>query len=233
VAAILADPSARANTFGLESWLATPYWAAVKTGTSKDMRDNWCAGFSRDYTTVVWVGNAGGDPMHVVSGVSGAAPIWREVMDWLHRGDPDQARPRRASLPPAAPPGVVSVPIRFEPPLEPPRQEWFVSGTERSVIQRSANSDLAAIQYPTEGMVIVLDPDIPLHRQRLPLLLTTPARAGWQWQMDAQPLGQADRRSYWLPQPGAHHLSLLDATGQEKARVRFEVKALRGQGRHK
>ncbi len=85
---VLSDHAARADTFGLESWLATPYWTAVKTGTSKDMRDNWCAGFSRHFTTVVWVGNAKGEPMRDVSGVSGAAPIWREVMDWLHRGDP-------------------------------------------------------------------------------------------------------------------------------------------------
>ncbi|HTZ00532.1 MAG TPA: penicillin-binding protein 1C, partial [Rhodocyclaceae bacterium] len=68
---ILADADARAGTFGLDSWLATPYWAAAKTGTSKDMRDNWCAGFSARYTVAVWVGNAEGSPMHDVSGVAG------------------------------------------------------------------------------------------------------------------------------------------------------------------
>lgn len=78
---ILSDRNARASTFGLESWLATPYWAAAKTGTSKDMRDNWCAGYSRRYTVAVWVGNASGSPMHDVSGISGAAPVWREVMN--------------------------------------------------------------------------------------------------------------------------------------------------------
>lgn len=94
VADILADRSAQAGTFGLEPWFATPYWAAAKTDTSKDMRDNWCVGFSRQFTVAVWVGNAAGDPMHDVSGVSGAAPVWREVMDWLHRGEPDTGRPR-------------------------------------------------------------------------------------------------------------------------------------------
>ena len=38
---ILADPLARARTFGTDSILATRFWSAVKTGTSKDMRDNW------------------------------------------------------------------------------------------------------------------------------------------------------------------------------------------------
>ncbi|MGH8796918.1 MAG: penicillin-binding protein 1C, partial [Caldimonas sp.] len=47
---ILADNSARVRTFGLTSWLATRGFAAVKTGTSKDMRDNWCVGYTDRYT---------------------------------------------------------------------------------------------------------------------------------------------------------------------------------------
>ncbi len=46
VSDILADPAARALTFGLDSPLVTRGWAAVKTGTSKDMRDNWCIGYT-------------------------------------------------------------------------------------------------------------------------------------------------------------------------------------------
>jgi len=91
VADMLADPAARATTFGLDSPLVTRGWAAVKTGTSKDMRDNWCIGFSRRYTVGVWVGNASGAPMHSVSGVSGAAPVWRELMAHLHAGAPSAA----------------------------------------------------------------------------------------------------------------------------------------------
>src|SRR5690606_19909872 len=47
---ILSDRQARARTFGLDSPLSTPFWSAVKTGTSKDMRDNWCIGWSERYT---------------------------------------------------------------------------------------------------------------------------------------------------------------------------------------
>ena len=45
----------------------------VKTGTSKDMRDNWCVGYTDRFTVGVWVGNASGEAMHDVSGISGAA----------------------------------------------------------------------------------------------------------------------------------------------------------------
>ncbi|MBC8741707.1 hypothetical protein F6X40_34665 [Paraburkholderia sp. UCT31] len=34
---------------------------------------------------IVWVGNSNGTPMHNVSGMSGAAPLWRDLMDYLHR----------------------------------------------------------------------------------------------------------------------------------------------------
>ncbi|RYY56610.1 MAG: penicillin-binding protein 1C, partial [Comamonadaceae bacterium] len=52
---ILSDPNARARTFGTDSLLATRFWSAVKTGTSKDMRDNWAVGWSQRYTVAVWV----------------------------------------------------------------------------------------------------------------------------------------------------------------------------------
>jgi penicillin-binding protein 1C len=73
---ILADNNARTRTFGFDSVLATRFFSAVKTGTSKDMRDNWALGYTSRYTVGVWVGNADGAPMWDVSGVTGAAPVW-------------------------------------------------------------------------------------------------------------------------------------------------------------
>jgi penicillin-binding protein 1C len=225
---ILSDRNARAGTFGLESWLATPYWTAAKTGTSKDMRDNWCAGWSRRYTVAVWVGNASGSPMHDVSGVSGAAPIWRDVMDWLHRGDARHARPRQDSRPPNAPAGVVKTHIRFEPSREPARDEWFIAGSETPVIRAATASALARIAYPAEGSVIALDPDIPPRQQRVQLKLSAAAERGWIWHLDEKPLGQADKKQLWLPQPGRHRLSLVDAKGETLDSISFEVRALKG-----
>ena len=95
---MIADPNARAVTFGLDSALRLPFWAAVKTGTSKAMRDNWCVGFSDRFTVAVWVGNLEGDPMRAVSGTSGAAPVWRDVMLALHAGQPGRAPPMPAGV---------------------------------------------------------------------------------------------------------------------------------------
>ena len=229
VSDILADRNARAGTFGLESWLATPYWAAAKTGTSKDMRDNWCAGYSRHYTVAVWVGNASGSPMHDVSGVSGAAPVWREVMDWLQRGDPQHARAKLKSLPPTAPAGVIQQKIRFEPPRETARSEWFITGTEMSVIRTATGNALARISYPADGSIIALDPDIPPPRQRVPLRLSAAAESGTHWRMDSTLLGKADYVSSWLPQPGKHRLILENRNGEVIDSVTFEVRALKGQ----
>ncbi|HMD02203.1 MAG TPA: penicillin-binding transpeptidase domain-containing protein, partial [Candidatus Baltobacteraceae bacterium] len=86
---MLADDHARAAAFGTHSILSLPFAAAVKTGTSSDFRDTWTAGFSRDYTVAVWVGNFDGSPMRGVSGVTGAAPLWSRIMLHLHeRRDP-------------------------------------------------------------------------------------------------------------------------------------------------
>jgi len=84
VTGVLADPAARAAAFGPNSILGLPFPAAVKTGTSSDFRDTWTAGFTRDYTVAVWVGNFDGRPMRGISGVTGAAPLWNRIMLHLH-----------------------------------------------------------------------------------------------------------------------------------------------------
>lgn len=127
---ILFDRAARSVTFGLSNDLTTSNWTAVKTGTSKDMRDNWCIGFSEKYTVGVWVGNFDGQPMWDVSGVTGAAPVWRDVMDFLHR--------HQTSHVPKAPPGLVKQQISYLPQLEAPRDEWFLRGGRNSHNRNSA-----------------------------------------------------------------------------------------------
>ncbi len=85
IAHILADRQAAVRAFGEDTPLGLPFVTAVKTGTSKDYRDNWTVGFTHDYTVGVWVGNFDGTPMRKVSGITGAAPIYRDVMLALYR----------------------------------------------------------------------------------------------------------------------------------------------------
>ncbi|HBC73152.1 MAG: Penicillin-binding protein [Candidatus Amesbacteria bacterium GW2011_GWB1_47_19] len=82
---ILSDNAARTPTFGSRSQLNIPgQQVAVKTGTTNNLRDNWTIGFSPDRLVAVWVGNNDNTPMsYVASGVTGASPIWRSIMDLI------------------------------------------------------------------------------------------------------------------------------------------------------
>ncbi len=85
---ILSDPQARAPAFGTYSSLNLPFPCAAKTGTSKDYKDNWTIGYTPRYTVAVWVGNFNAKPMKLVSGITGAAPLFRDIMLLLHQSPP-------------------------------------------------------------------------------------------------------------------------------------------------
>lgn len=209
IADILSDRQARAVTFGLENPLATRFWTAVKTGTSKDMRDNWCLGFSSRYTVGVWIGNFSGAPMHDVSGISGAAPAWAAIMQRLHADPP--------SLPPDPPKGLTRKLI--QPPGEAPRREWFLPGSEPAGATWNAATPPPEIINPGDDGILALDPDLPQSRQRL-LFQASHAPAGAWWQLDETRLETAD----WLLERGRHTLSLKDSEGRVLDQVRFEVR---------
>ncbi|RDU97638.1 penicillin-binding protein 1C [Trinickia dinghuensis] len=235
ITTVLSDNNARTRTFGFDNPLATPFFSAVKTGTSKDMRDNWTIGFTSRYTVGVWVGNAEGDPMWDVSGVTGASPIWAAVVEYLHRNVP--------STPPVAPPGVVRTRVAFEHDVEPARYEWFLKGTEMSTVHlaadasgaserstayappsaRNARSAAPSIGSPTDGTVFALDPDIPAQRQRIVFERAGGASTRSTWRLDGKPLGHAER-VLWLPWPGRHLLELVNAQGASVDAVHFEVR---------
>jgi penicillin-binding protein 1C len=210
VADILSDRESRSRTFSLESPLSTRFWTAVKTGTSKDMRDNWCVGFSDRYTVGVWAGNFSGEPMWNVTGITGAAPVWVEIMNRLHRG--------RTSSRPAPPPGVVAAAV----PGEDARREWFLSGTEGAVAPGAARSG-HRIVYPAAGTVVAFDPDIPQDEQRL-FFEAQPADPQLRWLLDGQSIGSAGDLVLWPPTPGKHTLTLLDPGGRPIDAVTFEVR---------
>jgi 1A family penicillin-binding protein len=98
VSDILSDTTARAPAFGLNSALEVSDHVAVKTGTTSDFRDNWTVGYSRDLVVGVWAGNPDGSPMRNVSGVDGAAPVWRDVMLAGLKQRPAQPFPEPAGI---------------------------------------------------------------------------------------------------------------------------------------
>ncbi len=207
---ILADNNARAATFGLDSLLATRGFAAVKTGTSKDMRDNWCVGFSDRYTVGVWVGNASGAPMQAVSGVSGAAPVWAALLKGLHL--------QVASRPPTAPSWVVKQHIQFIGLTlpEPGRTEVFRRGTEQDIwrVQKTPPAR-RAIAQPQEGAVYAVDPDMPPELQKIQMRAAATMEGTTQtlnvaeasWWLNGRRIGQGPFVS-WAPHPGHHELRL-------------------------
>lgn len=210
---ILADNAARARTFGLDSSLVTKGFAAVKTGTSKDMRDNWCVGYTDRYTVGVWVGNASGEAMHDVSGVSGAAPVWQALVRVLHDGAPSKR--------PAVPAGVVPMAIRFDDQREAARDDVFVAGTEQALWSASRQvrgAQRFGIASPRDGSIFAIDPDMPPAAQRIVL----EGEAGTWW-MDGKALGQGERL-HWAPWPGRHELKLTGRDGVLLQMVRFEVR---------
>ncbi len=82
ISSILSDNQARSLMFGSNSALNLSFQVAAKTGTSNDFRDNWTLGYTPDLVTGVWVGNADYTPMINTSGLSGAAPIWSQFMQY-------------------------------------------------------------------------------------------------------------------------------------------------------
>ncbi len=216
VSDMIADPNARAATFGLDSALRLPFWAAVKTGTSKAMRDNWCVGYTDRFTVGVWVGNNEGDPMRAVSGTSGAAPVWRDLMIALQTRTPGRA--------PTEPAGIEARRIAFADHVEQPRREYFLRGTAQSLIASApAEARRPRFTNPVAGSVYALDPDIPIDRQRLAIGVSG-AAAAHRIMLDRRDLGPADHPPLVLPGPGAHRLKLIDLGGRVVDQILFTVR---------
>ncbi|MGH8245984.1 MAG: penicillin-binding transpeptidase domain-containing protein, partial [Gammaproteobacteria bacterium] len=216
VADILSDKVARSPTFGLDNPLAARHWAADKTGTSKDMRDNWCVGFTDRYTVAIWVGNFDGSPMQDVSGVTGAAPIWLEVVNYLHRDSPSRE--------PEMPKDLTRAQVTFDKDLEPARAELFLAGTQLGhVAAKSVETTRVAIAYPGNGTIIALDPDIPGEVQRVRFIMR-PEAEGYRWRLNGEDLDSDPRATLWRPAHGQHELVLIDREGREVDRILFEVR---------
>jgi len=224
ISEIIADNQARSPAFGEYSPLNLPFFCAVKTGTSKDYRDNWCIGFTDRYLVGVWVGNFDGSPMHKVSGITGAAPIFRDVILMLHR--------EKAPCKPFQPKGMVRHKIctitgkRASGHCENCMEEIFISGheptsvclghnplhqTQHSIPELEKNDhttvDDFMISFPDDLDIFKIDPILRNEHQRLRFRIATEYPLQHvTWYVDDMMIGT---RSYpftilWQLSPGMH-----------------------------
>lgn len=215
VSDVLSDREARSSTFGLENSLATKFWSAVKTGTSKDMRDNWCVGYSSRYTVGVWVGNYSGASMWNVSGVSGAAPVWYEIMNYLNR----QKAGDRIGVPKNAVRKEIISPLN----IRGRQEEWFISGTEPSSEVQIVRQYNERIIYPPSGTIIALDPDIPQDLQKV-FFISRAEDKELKWKLNETEIAETGKTVEWSPLAGKYRLELTDKQGNIIDSVRFEVR---------
>jgi penicillin-binding protein 1C len=134
----------------------------------------------------------------------------------LHAGSPGKA--------PTMPDGVEARQISLPGTREPPRREYFMRGTAQAEMAAAPQvSRRPRITSPVSGSVYALDPDIPIDRQSLAVLVSGEV-TGFRLILDKKPLGDADGGQQILPRPGVHMLTLVDPGGQIIDRVRFTVR---------
>ncbi len=80
ISEILSDPLARIRGLHGRGPFDLGYPVAVKTGTSSGFRDAWTAGYTRERTVVVWVGNTDGRATQGLAGAGAAGPLFASLM---------------------------------------------------------------------------------------------------------------------------------------------------------
>lgn len=236
ISSILSDPLARQLSFGKGSVLEQRFPCAVKTGTSTNYRDNWCIGYTPDYLVVVWVGNFDGSPMHSVSGVTGAGPIWHRVMSTVVA---DRRTPFKE------PPGIVTRKIcnktgfMAEDHCENTALEYF----SRPMLQgltacsplrhnpavakevsylpmqpEQLDKQKIMITYPRDNSTFAIDPRINPSRQTIKLdFMAYLVPDKFQWFIDGHPCP----KDSWQLTPGHHTVKII----AEMEKVTYEAEA--------
>jgi membrane peptidoglycan carboxypeptidase len=125
---MLSDKKARYHEFSPGNPLELDRPAAAKTGTTDSFRDNWTIGYTPYLTAGVWAGNSDNSIMNNIIGITGAGPIWHDIMEYAsqHYHFP----PNDFVRPPDVHQGTVSALTGLAPrPGEPTVSDWFIDGT--------------------------------------------------------------------------------------------------------
>lgn len=127
---ILSDNGARSEAFGPSSVLnISGHTVAVKTGATDEKRDNWAVGFTPSVVVGVWVGNNDNEKMNpaIASGITGASPIWHDVMTAALQGKPNEQFDTPGGVSYVDIDGLMGGKPHGG---SPTRKEYFVRGTE-------------------------------------------------------------------------------------------------------
>ncbi|MEW6265862.1 MAG: penicillin-binding protein 1C [Thermodesulfobacteriota bacterium] len=238
---ILGDDAARANGFGRDSLLCLPFPVAAKTGTSKNFRDNWCVGYTSSLVAAVWAGNFDGRPMGHVSGITGAGPLWHQVMRLCAAYSPPEPFPR--------PEGLIELEVCAEtgelateycpnrrleifsadhrPEQACPAHRPRAAGISKDIKQ----PDRLAIVNPRSGERYLQDPGLEDGFQNLQLKASGPDDLDWLvWRINGEEVGrvQAGRKPlpavYWPLRKGELTISLVgEKDGRAIARDQVHI----------
>jgi penicillin-binding protein 1C len=201
---ILSDPRARALEFGNDSILNLPVRTAVKTGTSTDYRDAWTVGYNDRYTVGIWMGNLDRTPMKDVTGSTGPALALRSVFHVLNK---DRDTDTLYIAPTLTQQDVCIRPAPSDGTC-PRRTELFAAGT-KAAAPSPPKSSIELIR-PTEGLLMALDPRIPINHQKFRFELAGLAEGDEvEWILNKKPLSRSTSPYYlWELQKGRQQLAV-------------------------
>ncbi|MBL6664879.1 MAG: hypothetical protein ISQ34_03450, partial [Rickettsiales bacterium] len=137
---------------------------AFKTGTSTDFRDAWIVGYNSNYLVGIWLGNLDNSEMDGVTGSIGALPILQEILTLLYKKSPTSKLYMDDSLIKkeiCVKNGVVKKALNCS-----SYTEFFA--TEVSFDSEDvARTKKPEIIFPTQNLVIAIDPKTPRNEQKL------------------------------------------------------------------
>lgn len=246
----LSDNAARSAAFGAASALRFDFPVACKTGTSTDFRDNWSMAFTPEFTVGVWVGNFNGSPMREVSGVTGAAPIMHDIMEYLRRRHGTTWYERPAGIVErevhpltghlvAAGTGIKERFLAEElPPVESAADydtagrvrlgaefaQWAASGDNqlRGRVVVEGNTGLHLVS-PAPGSTFLIDPDVPT-TAFVPLVATGAEQPTWT--SPSLQVTTRDGKPFAQAVEGEHQLTVRDAQTGKTLSTWIKVRAL-------
>lgn len=226
---ILSEPAYKIPAFGNASPIYFPFPVAVKTGTTKDFRDNCVVGYTPFLTTAVWVGNLYNEPMKDLASVAGAGKILRNIELFLwNKGFPFP--PFRAenlhlvTQQICALSGMIAhegCPHTLQEIYTPDNlpQEFctwhdttgrlfvppqYQSWAREKGIETHKATELS-ILFPSDGAVFGIDPNIARESQAIPLEATGEEIT---WFCDGKEIGRG-RRLFWTLEAGKHSIEAV------------------------